>query len=80
MKDLEKYRVKPKLSLTSRDIYKRFLANSLEISMVSADQFSVEGHLSDARRLTKPQLLASIDVDRKTVESIKNKLSKSQQQ
>lgn len=77
MRSEEIYRVKPKLALTSGDIYKRLMANALEIQNPTADQYAIEEKLADARRLTKPQLLASIDQDRKNADLIKSKINKS---
>lgn len=77
MRNEEQFRVKPGLSLTSRDIYKRLMANALETQSPTADQYSIESKLADARRLTQPQLLASIDADRKSAERIKSKINNS---
>lgn len=67
----EKYRVKPGLSLTSRDLYRRYCNNSL-MGVSNDGQYSLDESIQDFTRMEKTQQLNSMKETFNKIEKLKN--------
>lgn len=67
----EKYRVKPGLSLTSKDLYRRYRNNSL-MGISNEGQYAMDESIQDFTRMEKTQQLNSMKETFNKIENLKN--------
>lgn len=70
-KNKEKYRVKPGLSLTSKDLYRRYRNNSLNINN-SGNQYGMDIAVQEFTRMDKTQQLNSFKESFNQLQNLKN--------
>lgn len=67
----EKYRVKPGLSLTSKDLYRRYRNNSL-MGISNEGQYAMDESIQDFTRMEKTQQLNSMKETFNKIQKLKN--------
>jgi len=70
----EKYRVRPGLSVTSKDLYRRFKNNTLELSTHSDDSYSMDVEVQKFNKMSKTEQLNSLAETYDTINSLKSKM------
>jgi len=70
----ERFRVKPRLSLSSKDLYKRFKMNNLNIPSTGDSDYSESSEMADVKRMSKTQLMSKMQENAERISNLKNKL------
>jgi len=70
----EKYRVRPGLSVTSKDLYRRFKNNTLELLTHSDESYSMDVEVQQFNKMSKTEQLNSLTETYDTINSLKNKM------
>jgi len=71
----ERFRVKPKLALSSRDLYKRYKMNNLSIPESGLDAYSSSDEMADIKKMSKTQQMAKMKEGVERINKLKNKLN-----
>lgn len=67
----EKYRVKPKQSISSKELYRRYRNNSLNVN--AEFQHSLDEEIGEFLRMDKLQRMNSMKKTMDTIDNLKNK-------
>jgi len=70
----ERFRVKPKLSLTSKDLYKRYKMNNLSIPEPGESDYSMSDEIADMKRMSKTKQLSKMKEGQEQINNLKAKL------
>jgi len=65
-----KFKVKPGLSLTSKDIYRRYKNNSL--NAIQGGQYGLDTEVQEFTRMSKPEQLNSMKNTFQEIQNLKN--------
>jgi len=71
----ERFRVKPRLSLNSKDLYKRFKMNNLNIPSTGESDYSDSSEMADVKRMSKTQLMSKMQENANKINNLKTKLN-----
>jgi len=70
----ERFRVKPKLSLTSKDLYKRYKMNNLSIPEPGESDYNMSDEIADMKRMSKTKQLSKMKEGQEQINNLKAKL------
>lgn len=75
MKTDEKYRVKPGLSLRSKELYRRVTSGTLPEGLLASSDFIKSGEAERLKRMSQTAKIQAVVEGQKKVDSLKSKLN-----